>query len=85
MRLLAGKHSDSAAPIDLSIVALANALGLNRRTVVRNLTLLEEQGWLIREGKHVFLRISDPRAFTIDDLRGGLGAKWALPAGEDEG
>lgn len=85
LRLLAAKNPDGPEkPVDLSIVALSQALGVNRRTVVRNLELLEEQGWLVREGTSVFLKLRDPKVFTIDDLKGGLGASWTLPVSDEE-
>lgn len=84
LRLLAAQNpTGGKTPVDISVVSLANALGVNRRTVMRNLASLEKQGWLVREGEAVFLQVSDTRAFTIDNLKGGLGAAWTLPSEEE--
>ncbi len=62
----------------ISQVQLANALGLNPKTVRRHLAALEKQGALERRGAEILLRNERAR---FGKLGRGFGASWKLARG----
>jgi CRP-like cAMP-binding protein len=75
LRLLMSQATGPGREVQVRPAQLAAALGVNRKTVARNLALLEEQGLLARHGRAVELK-PDRESFAA--LQGGLGARWEL-------
>ena len=63
----------------LSQIDLARSLGMNRKTIARHLSALEDNGLIRREENLVVILISDEAAFWKDDVVQGFGASWTLP------
>lgn len=80
LRLLWGlstvEEGERIAP--LSQVQLAKALGLNRKTIARNLADLESAGLIVREKAQVQLRLPNDYPLWRDLAPHGLGASWRL-------
>lgn len=55
---------------------LARSLGLNWKTISRNLEQLETTGLLVRQGRDFLLPLD--RSQTWQELRGGFGSEWTL-------
>jgi CRP-like cAMP-binding protein len=86
LRLLWGLSEDRGGKrtAPLSQVQLAKALGLNRKTIARNLSGLEEEGLIERSGDEVVLLLPSDYPLWRDLGAHGLGASWQLATDGDD-
>jgi CRP/FNR family transcriptional regulator, anaerobic regulatory protein len=83
---LAPAPADPSAPreIKVSQTELSRTLGVNARTIARNLVELEQSGFIRKNGNRVELLISSDAIVRRDMEDVGFGASWTLAMSEGE-
>jgi CRP-like cAMP-binding protein len=77
LRLLYSLRREGESQVPLRQVELADALGMNRRTISRHLDELESRGLIRRTGRQVELVVGDISFSTL--ATEDMGASWRLP------
>jgi CRP-like cAMP-binding protein len=81
MRSAAHAEADDAFRTRITKMDIARALGIDRKTVTRNVKSLEEKGIITQDGPDLVVRGSGARA-EFADKTFGLGAFWGMPSPE---